>query len=78
MWIPEEDEGRHEVALGFVALGIVKEVKREDLHIISETFILKEVDEEGGMKERFIWDGTHINKSVPDRHFKPGRYSGGS
>ena len=25
--------------------------------IISETFILTEVDEEGGMKERFIWDG---------------------
>ena len=24
--------------------------------IISETFILTEVDEEGEMKERFIWD----------------------
>ena len=70
VWIPEKDEGRHEVALGFVTLGIVREVKREDLHIISETFILKEMDEEGNEKERFIWDGTHINKSVPDRHFK--------
>ena len=26
----EKDEGRHKVALGFVVLGIVKEVRRED------------------------------------------------
>ena len=50
-----------------MGLGLVKEVRREDLLIISETFILIEVDEEGGMKERFIWDVGHINKSVPAR-----------
>ena len=39
------------MGLGFVDLGIVKKGRREALLIISETFILKEGDEEGVSKE---------------------------